>query len=283
MAAALADKGAGTLTKVKMETTFAALQMHCRAGRYGQVGPDSITAKQLRNYVAQRLGEVSTRTVENEVSHIRRALRGAGREELAREMTREALAIPPATRIGTGRVTDPGVLQRALEKADNEMRAVIQLERYLGLRQAEVIRCARSLPEWQRAIERGASSITVRTGTKGGRIRDVFIPAAYRGRVLEAVRAASEIMADGRKNMIASATLEGARQQIQHRFSALGLDGENSGHSLRRSFARDQFEHYRTDGLSQTDALARLSLDLGHGEGRGRWVWNNYLGTTYGS
>ena len=56
-----------------------------------------------------------------------------------------------------------------------------------------------------------------------------------------------------------------------------GLVGEDSNHGLRRLFAHRQVVHYLQSGLSREEALARLSNDLGHGDGRGRWVENNYL------
>jgi hypothetical protein len=39
----------------------------------------------------------------------------------------------------------------------------------------------------------------------------------------------------------------------------------------------DQYKHYLAVGCSEKVALARTSNDLGHGDGRGRWVFNNYI------
>ncbi|WP_060073368.1 integrase domain-containing protein [Burkholderia cepacia] len=282
MSAAL-HKGAATLTKQKMRTTFLAFAAHAKQRRYGQVDPAIVTEKQLRNYVLSRIDAgISARTIQNEMSHLRRALRGAGRGEWADVLTNADLGVPSGTRIGTGKVVDASVLARALERAAPDTRAWIQLERCLGLRREEMIESHKSLKQWEAALARGQSFITIRHGTKGGRVRDTHIPEPYRQRALDAVRAALAIVAD-RRYLVDAPTNHAAKQQVQGRFAALGLERENSGHSLRRAFCRDNFEHYLSERCSRKEALALCSRDLGHGEGRGRWVWNNYLRSTYES
>ncbi|WP_176314797.1 integrase domain-containing protein [Burkholderia vietnamiensis] len=280
MAAAL-HKGAATLTKQKMRTTFVAFAAHAKQARYGSVDPTTVTEKQLRHYVAARIAaEIGARTIQNEVSHLRRALRGVGRGAWADALTNAELGVPAGTRIGTGRVVDEGTLALALARAAPDTRAWIQLERCLGLRREEMIESHKSLKQWEVALARGQSFITIREGTKGGRIRDTYLPAPYRERALAAVRAALEAQA-GHRYLVNAPTALAAKRQVSRRFSALGLEGENSGHALRRAFCRDQYEYYLSDGYSTKDALSMCSRDLGHGEGRGRWVWNNYLRATY--
>ncbi|MBQ3300601.1 MAG: hypothetical protein IJH04_00345 [Eggerthellaceae bacterium] len=48
-------------------------------------------------------------------------------------------------------------------------------------------------------------------------------------------------------------------------------------HALRYTFAHDQYRLYRAEGSSHRETLAALSKDLGHGDGRGRWVKIVYL------
>lgn len=280
MAASL-HKGAATLTKQKMRTTFLAFAAHAKQRRYGPVDPATVTEKQLRNYVAARIEVgITPRTIQNEISHLRRALRGAGRGEWAGTITNAQLGVPAGTRIGTGRVVNACVLEQALERAQADTRAWIQLERCLGLRREEMIESHRSLTQWEAALARGQSFITIRHGTKGGRVRDTVIPAPYRERALGAVRAALEVMT-ARQYLVEALTGRAAQKQVHDRFAALGLTGADSGHALRRAFCRDNYEHYLGEGYSQKEALALCSRDLGHGEGRGRWVWNNYLRATY--
>ncbi len=74
-----------------------------------------------------------------------------------------------------------------------------------------------------------------------------------------------------------SKSLKEAVEQHSDRLVKLGLKGENSGHSLRRAFAMDQYKHYLATGCAEKAALSWTSNDLGHGDGRGCWVYNNYL------
>ncbi|MGV7243803.1 integrase domain-containing protein [Caballeronia sp. M23-90] len=281
MAAAL-HKGASTLTKQRMRTTFRAFAAHAKERRYGLVDPATITEKQLGNYVASRIAVgITPRSIQNEMSHLRRTLRGAGRAELAGAVTNAKLGVPKGTRIGKGRVVDEHLLAQALAKAQTDTRTWIQLERYLGLRREEMIESHKSLKQWEKALARGQSFITVRHGTKNGRIRDTFLPPHYRERALMAVRAALAVTTT-RQYLVNSLNDEAAKQQVHRRFAALGLEGEDSGHSLRRAFCHDNYEYYLGEGHSAKEALALCSRDLGHGEGRGRWIWNNYLRATYG-
>ncbi len=72
--------------------------------------------------------------------------------------------------------------------------------------------------------------------------------------------------------------LESAVKGYENALAYRGLTGDNSNHALRREFACNQYDNYvNNEGLDKDTALSRLSQDLGHGDGRGRWVENNYL------
>jgi hypothetical protein len=101
------------------------------------------------------------------------------------------------------------------------------------------------------------------------------VPPDRLEKVIEAVNVAQEVRSG--QNIVAGVDLRAAKALYSNELSRAGLTGENSGHGLRRAFAQEQFRHYRDEGFCEADALARLSNDLGHGDGRGRWVWNNYL------
>ncbi len=280
MAAAL-YKGAATTTKSRMKSTFNALFVHCKRGRYGEVSPSTLSEKQFIRFVESRIAAgITPRAIQNETSHIRRALIGARRADFAKKMSNAALGVPSGTRIGSGRATDEAVLASALERAAPDTRVWIELERYLGLRQTEVIESHKSIRQWEKAIARGDRFVDVREGTKGGRPRQVFIPDQHRERVLSAVRAGLAVL-ETRQYMVDATTEQAAKQQMQDRFAALGLRGGDAGHSLRRAFAKDQFEHYMAEGYERRQALSLVSRDMGHGDGRGRWVWNNYLKGSY--
>lgn len=277
MRAALRNGKGATLTRVKMATTFSALADAAKVGRWGKVEPEKLTEKQIRNFVSSRIeAGLSVRSCQNEMSHIRRALTGCGRSELAERLTNADLGISGGRRTGEGRPVDAEALAAARAKADDLTRACIDLGRSLGLRQNEIIQSSASLGQWERQLAAGNPAITVQDGTKGGKIRDVFVPPTGRQAALEAVRAAIESKGD-RRHLVTAKNLEAARQQLHDRFSRVGLSGENSAHSLRRAFCLDNFNHYRSEGLTEREALSRCSRDLGHGEGRGRWVKGNYL------
>lgn len=277
MKAALADKGAATLTKTRMQTTFKALEAFGKQQRWGAVDPTSLTAKQLKGFVAGRIEEgISARSIQNEMSHVRRALVGVGREEFAQDVcSNKELGVPSGTRIGAGKVVDPEVLQRALERAPADTKALIALSRSLGLREREAIMSANSLREWGKALAQG-QPIIVRDGTKGGRARSVVVAPEGLERAVGAVKAAQAVL-EQQKHLVVSKSLKAAVEQHSDRLAKLGLKGENSCHSLRRAFAMDQYKHYLAIGYDQKTALSWTSNDLGHGDGRGRWVFNNYI------
>lgn len=277
MKAALVDKGAATLTKTRMQTTFKAIEVFGKQQRWGSVDPVALTVKQLKGFVAARIKDgISPRSIQNEMSHVRRALEGVGRAEFAQgTCSNKALGVPSGTRIGSGKVVEPEVLQRALERAPADTKALIELSRSLGLREREAIQSANSLREWSRALSQG-QPIIVRDGTKGGRARSVVVATGGLERALGAVKAA-QVVLEQQKQLVVSKSLKAAVEQHSDRLAKLGLKGENSCHSLRRAFAMDQYKHYLAVGCNQKVALSRTSNDLGHGDGRGRWVFNNYI------
>lgn len=275
--AALSGNRAATLTKVRMQTTFRALEAHAKLARWGSaVEPANLSAKQLKGYAQARLNVVSVRVVQNEMSHIRRALAGVGRADFAQDIcSNAALEIPSATRIGTGKVVDEQVLHAAITAAKDDTAALICLSRYLGLREREAVSAAQSLREWDRALAAG-QPIVVRDGTKGGRVRSVYVRPDGVAAAHAAVKAALSVLHE-QKQLVVSKSLKAAVEQHSDRMAKVGLKGENSCHSLRRAFAMDQYKYYLSQGCTQKVALARVSNDLGHGDGRGRWVFNNYL------
>jgi site-specific recombinase XerC len=277
MKSALANNRAATLTKSRMQTTYKALEAFARRQRWGLVEPAKLTAKQLKGFVAFRIEEgISARSIQNEMSHVRRALEGVGRAEFAQNVcSNKELGVPSASRIGIGKVVDPHVLQNALERAPADTRALLELSRSLGLREREAIMSANSLREWGRALSRG-QPIIVRDGTKGGRARSIVVTPGGLEKAIGAVASAQMVLRQ-QGQLVVSKSLKAAVEQHSDRLAKLGLKGENSCHSLRRAFAMDQYKHYLTVGCSEKVALARTSNDLGHGDGRGRWVFNNYI------
>lgn len=56
-----------------------------------------------------------------------------------------------------------------------------------------------------------------------------------------------------------------------------GFAGDKSPHSLRYAQAQDMARVYRAEGLSERETRAAISENLGHGDGRGRYVASVYL------
>jgi hypothetical protein len=48
-------------------------------------------------------------------------------------------------------------------------------------------------------------------------------------------------------------------------------------HAARYAFAEERMQAYRNEGLSQREARIATSLDLGHGDGRGRYIASVYV------
>lgn len=277
MKSCLFNNRAAILTKSRMQSTCKAVAACAKKHRWGAVDPISLTLKQMKGFVTFRIAEgISPRSIQNEMSHLRRALEGVGRKTFAQKVcVNKALGVPSSSRIGIGKVVDPEVLQSALERAPADTRALIELSRSLGLREREAVMSANSLNEWDRALAQ-RHPIIVRDGTKGGRARSVVVSPVLRERALAAVKSARAVLGQ-QKQLVCSKSLKAAVEQHSDRLAKLGLKRENSCHSLRRAFAMDQYKHYLAEGCSEKVALSRTSNDLGHGDGRGRWVFNNYI------
>lgn len=66
--------------------------------------------------------------------------------------------------------------------------------------------------------------------------------------------------------------LKSAMKYWHSQASYIGLTGAYSPHSLRYAWAQEAIRHY----LGEKEALALMAMDLGHGDGRGRYVAQVY-------
>jgi Integrase len=277
MRSAQRHSGYATKTKSRMRTTYRAMSATAQAGRWEECSPSTLTEKQLTRFVEARRVQVSARSVQNEMSHLRAALRGAGRADFAAQMTNAHLGVPAGTRKGTGKEVVADVYAQALARANAATRVYIELQRGLGLRLDELVQSHKDLKVWAKHLEAGRSFVTIRSGTKGGRIRDTHLTPAGRARALEAVRQAIALASTRPTGyLVDSVNGKAATKQVGERYARIGLTGDNSSHALRRAFAIENFRHYRAEGYGEARALALVSRDLGHGDGRGRWIFNNY-------
>jgi integrase len=246
--------------------------------------PKDIKGKHLKDFVSFRKTQgIQVRTLQNQMSHLRAVLRACGKKDLADapEVTNKALGISGGSRIGTKLPLSDDQLHRVYELSKAQRRkgigCMLMLERYLGLRSNEALH-ARSdtLMRWRRELGE-TETITVIAGSKGGRPRTVSIKYVDEARAAidEAIIVASEqhgflvVRKDGRP----TSGLHRARA-IYHAW--MYRQGVQS-HSARYTFAQVNFEAYRKEGYLVREALMRVSSDLGHGSGRGRWIKSVYM------
>lgn len=221
----------------------------------------------------------SIRTIQNRLAHVRSALRSVGREKFAdsAQVSNASLGAAGASRGGTHTVASKEVIEARISKLQPGFKEAAQLQRTLGLRAQEAIQSNQSLRLWQRQLEKGRR-VTVLHGTKGGRGRDIsLVSEKAQKQALEAVRAAITAMDKHGGQLVPSRSLEGANRAYQRAMNGVEFTGSEASHSLRYLFARAQFESYLEAGFDRREALAALSMDLGHGDGRGRYCEQVYL------
>jgi site-specific recombinase XerD len=241
---------------------------------------EQIKVRHIESYIHERLAQgIGKRTLQNEMASLRAVLQQAGRKQVAAHgrLTNKSLGLTGASRSGTRQAITPDHYTYVLETArmkDPGLAAALELARLMGLRSQEAVQSAQSLKTWKQAVERGDTRLTVVFGTKGGRPRETVIldPAAVR-KVLENALA----IADSRNNrLIDKPDLKTAMDYWHNQAARIGLTGAYSPHSLRYAWAQDAVQYYLTQGFSRKEALAMTAMDLGHGDGRGRYVAQIY-------
>lgn len=272
--------GGAHLTKQGRLGTLTRLIRHLHAHGFHVSGPEAIREKHVAHYVqARRTEEIAMRTLQNEVAHIRSAMRAVGRGQAAASptITNAALGIAGSSRAGTKTAATQEQYLAALAAAaevDAGLAVALKLERTLGLRGAEAIRAGPSLATWERQLSAG-ERISVVFGTKGGRDRESH--PAERHQALEAVREARAIAKSRGGKLLAASTLKEAMtyyRNAMHRHVT-----PRSGicaHALRYAYTQDRMTCYRAEGFSEVEARAKASIDLGHGDGRGAYVAQVY-------
>lgn len=281
---ALGPKGSGA-THARAQNTFIQFEAFCKAKQFGCVRPDTITAKQARQFIEHRIAHgIAKRTLQNEISHVRRAMRGAGRNlgDIHRSdhpFSNRRCGLERASRKSYKAPCSMAAYESAIENGSDGLEHVLRLQKVLGLRAQEAV-IAGNLSQWVTQFHKtgpnNTSHLLLTFGTKGGRPRHIRVHPHHLDEVRQVVLEAHAYK-QVHGHIIKAKNLKKAMRKYHNEMTALGLTGDNSGHGLRRLFAWQQFKDYLASGLSEQGALASLSMDLGHGEGRGRWVKNNYL------
>ncbi len=239
-----------------------------------------VKVRHIESYIHDRLAqEIGPRTLQNEMAALRAILLQAGRSQVAEHsrLTNKSLGLAGASRNGTRQAITPELYLHVLDVARNKdagLAAAVELARLMGLRSQEAVQSVQSLKIWQRAMERGETRLTVVYGTKGGRPRETVILDA--GAVRKALENALTVAEQRDGRLIDRSDLKSAMNYWRKQAVSVGLTGAYSPHSLRYAWAQDAIRHYLAQGFSEKEALAMTAMDLGHGDGRGRYVAQVY-------
>jgi hypothetical protein len=244
----------------------------------------SVGVRHVRFYMDQRKNAgVEPPSQRNELSHLRGALRAAGRPGLATDplISNKSFGLSGAARKGTNRPptaeAEHRILQTAALKLKPHEHASVLLQQSLGLRAQEAICFGPTLAEAERALLNG-DKVPVYRGTKSGRPRLVR-PYDYE-LALIAVRAGLKVLAEtGHLDLFPQSDLEKAHKRYMnvwswHLTKAAG-DGSTS-HSLRYGFGVRRLLQCIEQGKSKRDLLIEVAADFGHGDGRGRFMRSIY-------
>lgn len=241
---------------------------------------DHIKSKYFELYVAERLSAgIDKRTVQNELAALRKVLRLAGREKLMNNerLSNKGLGVSQTDRSGKKAAIPDTLFQEVLAKVyqkDLGLATTLKLARLLGLRSQEAVQCSQSLATWQKALIRGDEYLPVVFGTKGGKPRKVRI--IDREEIMKTVQTAIMLAKQQNGRVINKPNLKTAMTYWHNHLSRLGLNGKYSPHSLRYAWVQDATRYYKAEGYSENEAYALASMDVGHGDGRGRYVRRVY-------
>ncbi|MFP1774152.1 integrase domain-containing protein [Lonsdalea quercina] len=257
----------------RLASHLLSLNIQIRAVQY-------LKAKHIECYIAERLEQgITLRTLHNEMAAVRVMLRTAGRAKLAdaERLSNKALGLGGASRDGTRLAITSECYQAALailQQKDAGLALTLQLARMMGLRSQEAVQYSQSLPTWSAALDRGDERLAVVFGTKGGRPRETLV--LNREAVRQVVHQAQAVAATRNGRLIDKPDLKSAMNRWRSQTALAGLKGQYSPHSLRYAWTQDVIRHYQQEGFSQRETYALSSMDLGHGDGRGRFVKQVY-------
>lgn len=243
----------------------------------------NIKPKHVVMYANHRLAEgIAKRTIQNEVTAIRKILTACGKSIMANSdsISNKTLGISGASRAGTKEAIPDKVLNDAVQYAMSKhqgVAAILQLSRCLGLREEEAVQSVKSLHRWKQEIENNQSRVNVVFGTKGGRPRETTV--LNHEKTLHAINFALKVAEENNGKLIDKPNLHQAIGVFRRVAMDGGLTGKHSPHSLRYAYAKDAAK-FHEDKFSKKETLAMVSMDLGHGDGRGRYIAQVYYQNT---
>ncbi|MDD2362173.1 MAG: integrase domain-containing protein [Oscillospiraceae bacterium] len=245
----------------------------------------NIGNKQVRAYIEERLAdEISSITLKKEMAAIRHfsklesAMRG---DESKITVTNAQLGIlPEAAKLREGLYEDEIKTAKKLAEKngqDGAMSTAIDLGLHLGLRSREIF-CMRVSTIVSAVSEKGDGILHIIHGTKGGRPRDIALSDKQKNILIEALdRHGKELNMTDR---LLSKGKDGVKSQLSrwHNFWSRNQDNiaregrseddRPAAHSLRRQYARNEFNMMVEAGVPEKAAANRVSALLGHGPSR---------------
>lgn len=241
-----------------------------------------IKTKHIENYIRSRQDEnISSRTLQNEMAAIRSILSQGGRNVLANpsheKLSNQALNISGASREGTKvAISDERLKEIILTVSEKDCGIAIgiQLARYIGLRAEETVQSAKSINTWRKSLQTGENNVRVVFGTKGGRPRDATV--FQKEKVLSLLNEAARYVEENNGKLIDKPSLHQALDRYHNVLRESGMTGVHSPHSLRYAYSQDAVNYHLRNGMSRKEAEALVSMDLGHGDGRGAYVARVY-------
>lgn len=259
------------------------LTEHLKENNFQINSLSQLKMKHIKSFIADRLEQgISIGTLQNDMAAIRHTLRAMGKAEMAdhSQLSNQSLGISGRSRTGNKIAISNEKFDKTTSLADQKdqgFSACLGLQRHLGLRAEEAIQASQSLATWAAKVEHAGQnpvSIQVIFGTKGGRVRHVVVKT---DQARSAIRSAAKIASERpQSRLIDKPDLKSAYQYYSNMCRAVGLKGVNSSHSLRYAYAQECLRHYREQGFSEKEARALTSIELGHGDGRGRYVASVY-------
>ena len=115
-------------------------------------------------------------------------------------------------------------------------------------------------------------------GTKGGRPREVH-PANLDRALIAIQHAQQALQGSGQRYLVtrADGTAASHLRQAMAVYRNVCYRAGVQSHSARYAFAQERMQAYRTQGYSEREARVATSQDLGHGDGRGRYIASVYV------
>ena len=268
--------GGSHLTKAARATTMRSFSDHLKQAFNGNIRDVAqIRTHHIESYATAMQGKVSARTLANRLSHIRTVMESAGKGKMLEQdrLSNSALGAAGGSRIGAKvAMPDADYVHFHAEVSAKSAAAgvVMELQRALGLRVNEAVQGANqdTLQQWHKQLQQGYVNVT--QGTKGGRQRETLVNGYQRA--LNAVSAALVAATANGGYVIAASDGKQAYHHMTNTYRSVGMVGDHASHSLRYAWAQEQKAAYLAQGISESHARKELSQDLGHGDGRGRYV-----------